>query len=618
MLSGLRQRLQHDLQDMEPSVISLLQSPLQNGAVDTGDLDIHLDSGDALNRTGDLEVHIAQEVFQTLNISQHGHIAAFRILDQAHSHTGNGSLDRNAGVHQAQGAAAHGSHGTGAVGGQDLAHQTQRVRELFLGRDHGQQSTLRQRTVTDLAAAGALHAARFAGGVGGHVVVVHIALAVLSAQTVQHLHVAHRAQRGHGQGLRFAAGENGAAVGTGQNADFAPDRTNVGQAASIGANALFEDFLAHDLLVEVIQRIGHLIQTAFELFGKMFGAVGLHLSLAILTFMAVIGLEHPAALVIGVLAHSGLHIVAGNDQRHFSLFLADLRLNAVDESNDLLDFVMSKEDGFQHQFFGNFIRARFHHQDGITSAADGQMQRALGALLLIGVDDQLAVHTAHDHGAGGAVPRNIADRQRRRGTDHRGHFRGNIFVNTQAGSHHLNVVAHSLGEQGPQGTVDQAAGQGRLFGGTTLALDEAAGNLAHGILLFFKVHSQREEIHAFPGLCAHGHVDHDDGIAVADESGTSRLLSILAEFDAERPTRQFCCEHSVIHSLSPLLPAPGLVAGRQPLFARSCVRRFGRMRSCKNSRVWRDCPAKHGCISEITFSDPAERSGNDSSRCRSS
>ncbi len=215
MLSGLCQRLQHDLQDVEPSVISLLQSPLQNGAVDTGNLNIHLDGGDALNRTGDLEVHIAQEVFQTLNIGQHGHIAAFRILDQAHGHTSNGSLDRNAGVHQAQGAAAHGSHGTGAVGGQDLAHQTQRVRELFLGGDHGQQSTLRQRTVADLASAGALHASCFAGGVGGHVVVVHIALAVLSAQTVQHLHVAHGAQRGHGQGLRLAAGENGAAVGAG-------------------------------------------------------------------------------------------------------------------------------------------------------------------------------------------------------------------------------------------------------------------------------------------------------------------------------------------------------------------------------------------------------------------
>ena len=407
-------------------------------------------------------------------------------------------------------------------------------------------------------------------------------------------------------------------MGAGQNADLAPDGANIGQAASVRTDALFEDLLAHDLLVEVIQRIGHFIQTAFELLGKMFGTVGLHLSLTILTLMTVIGFKHPAALVIGILANGSLHIVAGDNQRHFGLFLADLRLNAVDKSNNLLDLVMSEEDRFQHQLFGDFIRARFHHQDGVARAADGQMQRALGALLLIRVDDQLAVHTAHDDSAGGAVPRNIADGQRRGGTDHRGHFRRNVFVNAQAGSHHLNVVAHALGEQGAQGAVDQAAGQSRLFSGTAFALDEAAGDLAHGILLFFEINRQREEVNAFPGLGAHGHVDHNDGIAVADESGTSRLLSILAEFDAERPTRQFCCEYSVIHSLSPLLPAPGLVAGRQPLFAWNRGHRSGRTRSCKNSRVWRDCPAKHGCISEITFSDPAERSENDSSRCRSS
>ena len=350
----------------------------------------------------------------------------------------------------------------------------------------------------------------------------------------------------------------------------------------------------------------------------MLGAFSLHLSLAILTLMAVIGFEHPAALVIGILAHGGLHIVAGHDQRHFGLFLADFGLNAVNEGDDLLDFVMGEQNGLQHQLFGNLIRACFHHQHRVTGAADGQMQGALGPLLLVRVNDQFAVYAAHHHSAGRAVPRNIADGQRRRGTDHRGHFRGNIFVNAQTGSHHLHVVAHSLGEQGAQGAVDQTAGQGRLFGGTAFPLDEAAGNLAHGILLFFEINRQREEIDALPGLRAHGHVDHHDGIAIADESGTSRLLSILAEFDAERPTRQFCCENSVIHSLSPLLPAPGRVAGRQPLFARNSVSRFGTTLPCKNSRVWRDCPAKHGCISEITFSDPAEQSGNDSSRCRSS
>ena len=54
--------------------------------------------GDTVHGTGNLEVHVAQEVFQTLDVGQHGHFAAFLVRNQTHRDARNGSMDRNAGL----------------------------------------------------------------------------------------------------------------------------------------------------------------------------------------------------------------------------------------------------------------------------------------------------------------------------------------------------------------------------------------------------------------------------------------------------------------------------------------------------------------------------------------
>ena len=59
-----------------------------------------------------------------------------------------------------------------------------------------------------------------------------------------------------------------------------------------------------------------------------------------------------------------------------------------------------------------------------------------------------------------------------------------------------------LGEQRPDRTVDEARGERLLLGGTALALEIAAGDLAGGEGLFLVVHGEREKVDANPASLA--------------------------------------------------------------------------------------------------------------------
>ena len=64
------------------------------------DLDIHLDRGDTLVCTSHLEVHIAEEVLQPLDIRQHDIIVVRLAGHQTAGNTCNGRLDRHTCRHQ--------------------------------------------------------------------------------------------------------------------------------------------------------------------------------------------------------------------------------------------------------------------------------------------------------------------------------------------------------------------------------------------------------------------------------------------------------------------------------------------------------------------------------------
>ena len=397
--------------------------------------------------------------------------------------------------------------------------------------------------MADLAAARALEAARLAGGVRRHVVVVHVALAGLGAQALDDLHLAHRREGRDGHDLRFTAGEHAGAMGARQHADLAPDRADLRKAAAVRTHALLEDLLAHDLLVQVVQRVIDLGHAALKALGVLLVRLLGDDLLAVAALMAVKRLEDPLAAAIEVLADSRLDVGARLEDRVILLLLADLRHDLLLEGDELLDRLMAGEDRAEHVRLADLLGAGLDHQHGLVGARHGQVQLRHLALRKVRVDDNLAINQAHGDARNRAAPRDVAHGDGRRGADHRGDIRRHILLDGEDGGHDLHVVAHALVEQRAQRAVDQAGGQRRLLGGTALALDESAGDLAHGVHLLFKIHAQREEVLALARLLGSRHIDHHDRVAETNDDRAVRLTAVLAKLQRKLTARQLCGIH---------------------------------------------------------------------------
>ena len=137
-----------------------------------------------LLRTGNLKVHIAEEILKALNID-HGHPAA-ALGDEAAGNTGDRCLNRHACVHQRQRRAADGALRRGTVRGKHLGNQTDGIRELLDRRDNRHKCTLCQSAVTDFTSARTSGGLRL-DGVGREVVVVDVALGLFVVDAVEKL-----------------------------------------------------------------------------------------------------------------------------------------------------------------------------------------------------------------------------------------------------------------------------------------------------------------------------------------------------------------------------------------------------------------------------------------------
>ena len=70
LAARLGDRLEHLAEDVEPGLAGLLERLGEDLEGDARDLDVHLEGGDALVGAGDLEVHVAEVVFDAGDVGE--------------------------------------------------------------------------------------------------------------------------------------------------------------------------------------------------------------------------------------------------------------------------------------------------------------------------------------------------------------------------------------------------------------------------------------------------------------------------------------------------------------------------------------------------------------------
>ena len=80
------ERLRHLAEDVHAAVFRLRERDLHDLLGDAGDLDVHLQRGDAVFGAGHLEVHVAEMILVAEDVGQHGEALVFE--DEAHGDAG--------------------------------------------------------------------------------------------------------------------------------------------------------------------------------------------------------------------------------------------------------------------------------------------------------------------------------------------------------------------------------------------------------------------------------------------------------------------------------------------------------------------------------------------------
>ncbi len=340
-------------------------------------------------------------------------------------------------------------------------------------------------------------------------------------QGVDELLVVAGAQGGDHQGLGLAAGEQGRAVGAGQDAHFRNDRTHLVQVAAVDALLGQQHVAAQDGGFAFLERraeLGGVVAVGIG-FALQQGRGGLALG----------GRQGGVALALGLQLVGGLEVFADQvgdlaDQRAevLGLEVPGLLGGVLGQFDDRLDHrleaLVGEHDAAQHLLFGQFLDLGLDHHHRVVGPGHHQVEAVVLVQLVEGrVEHIFAVDEADARGADRAHERHARQGQGGRGGDH-GQDVGIILqVVGQDGDHHLGLVLEALDEQRTDRPVDQARDQGLLLRGTALALEIAAGDLARGEGLFLVVHGQREEVEPGLGRLLGHHGGQHHGVAVGGQ-----------------------------------------------------------------------------------------------------
>ena len=105
-------RIEHLFHNVHTAFAGLLQRPGHDFVRDAFDFDVHLEGGNAVGGSRDLEVHVTQCIFDALDVTQYRPLTAALTFssDQSHSHASDRCMNGYAGIHQSEGCTTHGAH----------------------------------------------------------------------------------------------------------------------------------------------------------------------------------------------------------------------------------------------------------------------------------------------------------------------------------------------------------------------------------------------------------------------------------------------------------------------------------------------------------------------------
>src|SRR6185437_6135264 len=301
------------------------------------------------------------------------------------------------------------------------------------------------------------------------------------------------AERRHHDRLRLAAGEQRGAVRARQNAHLADDGTDGLGVAPVDARLALEDGAAHDVLLDLLERLGR------DLARRVIGEQRLELDLGGLDTVAA---DLLLTLAIGggqIAAHRVAHLTLDlfgfwRGRRQIPGILGGLFRELDDRLQHRLELLVAEHDGAEHDILGKLLGFRLHHEHAFLRAGNDEVELRVRHLVELGIEYATTVDIADTGATDGSKERDARQRQRRRGADQGDDIGIVLQVVRQHGADDLRLVAEARREQRPDRPVDEARGQRLLLRGTAFALEEAARDLAGRKCLLLVVDGEREKI----------------------------------------------------------------------------------------------------------------------------
>ena len=401
--------------------------------------------------------------------------------------------------------------------------------------------------MADFTTAGTAGRFRFADAEGREIVVVHVAAVCFQADAVDVLAFRQRSQGAEAHDLRLAAGEQACAVSAGKEADFAADRTDFVDTAAVRTDLVDGDHVADDFLDHLLRDFSDIIGVVRIDVGKVFINVGFD---SVHLFFAFDFVSREDSRLHGFFAISVDSFDDICRRFFFDEFLfryGNLVEEAELEFDDFLDFFMGEHDGVQDLFFRDFVSAAFNHEDGVFCTGNDDIHVALFTLGDGRVDDELAIDAADADTGNRAGKGDMGHAQRYGCADHSGDFRSVVMVYAEIISHDVDVMTVCLREERADRTVDEAGKKGCRFRRFAFAFDEAAGNLADGVHLFFVIDSEREKVSVFTRFLRARSRDENGRVAITDQCGTAGLFSQFADFNHQRAAGEIHLEFLFFH-----------------------------------------------------------------------